>query len=164
MNVDFGANSFHVVEFATSFIQKYHKNPNFVDQFFVWFGQHEREENAKTANIVMSDCPTFLSYIYMLQMQKPEFCVESALSLSKMYKRVLFDLFSYTDLIFIPIVDYKDNNVRYQSKEEALEIERRIRQFLADHHIKHCVAAYDDDILSELFYINRQEVQRSRHL
>lgn len=156
LNTKYKANSFHVVEFATTFIQKYNRVPKFPDQFYVWYGQFAREHDAEKANIVISDCPTFLSYIYMVHLQQFDFSEESALYLSKIYKRVVFDLLSYTDIIFLKIKEYSDNNIRYQSAEEAAKIEDRIRRFLEDHRVPHVEATYDDadDILKGLFYIN----------
>ncbi len=156
LNTTFDANSFHVAEFATTFIQKYGKNPKFLDSFFVWHGQHEREHNAELANVVISDCPTFLSYIYLLYLPKEKFCDDTALMLSKIYKRVLFDIGSYSDIILLDIKDYVENSVRYQTKEEAMEIQERIRGFLDDHNILYSTHNYSqiDDILKNIFYIN----------
>ncbi len=156
VNTEYDGNSFHVTEFATSFIQKYNRNPQFLDQFFVWYGQREREKNAGNSDIVISDCPTFLSYIYMLKMKKFDFSSQSAFALSKIYKRVLFDLQRYTDIIFLQIQNYKENNIRYQTEEEAKDIERRIAQFLDDHGVPYKKATYFDyrRILNDLFYIN----------
>lgn len=156
INTEFGGNAFSVAEFATTFIQKYRRNPAFHDQFFIWYGQRERERDAETADIVISDCPTFLAYIYMLYLNREQFSETSALYFSKMYKRVLFDIQNYTDLIFLSIKNYEDNNVRYQTKDEALELERRIRQFLDDHHIPYVDTTYDQTqkLLADLFWIN----------
>ncbi len=160
LNTKYGANSFNVVEFATSFIQKYKKNPSFYDQFFLWYGQHAREDDAGTSNIVISDCPTFLSYIYMVLLNKLPFSKDTALYLSKIYKRVLFDLDSYTDMIFMQLVDYHENGVRFQTPDEAKEIQNRIFMFLGDHNIPHVKATYNDleKVLSDLFYINPSEM------
>ncbi len=156
MNTEYDGNSFHVTEFATSFIQKYNRNPQFLDQFFVWYGQREREKDANRSDIILSDCPTFLSYIYMLKMKKFDFSSQSAFALSKIYKRVLFDLQGYTDIIFLQIQNYKENNIRYQTEVEARDIERRIAQFLDDHVVPYMKATYFDHrrIFDELFHIN----------
>lgn len=156
LNTRFGANSFHVTEFATSFIQKYKRNPKFHDQFFVWYGQRQREMDAQTANIVISDCPTFLSYIYMVLLNQIPFSEDTAMYLAKVYKRVLFDLTSYTNIIFLNIKNYVENNVRYQTVSEAKEIEERISRFLKDHNIPHLSATYNDGekLIRDLFYIN----------
>lgn len=156
LNTQYAANSFHVMEFATTFIQKYRKTPDFWEQFFIWHGQHEREHNADLANIVISDCPTFLAYIYLLHLPKESFSEHTALVLAKIYKRVLFDIGWYSNIVFLNLKEYKENKVRYQDIEEALRIEERIRNFLNDHCIPY--ESYDytqqDQILKDLFYIN----------
>ena len=156
LNTKYQANSFHVAEFATTFIQKYKKNPNFWEEFFIWHGQHEREHAAGLANIVISDCPTFLTYVYLLHLPKEKFSSSTALVLAKMYKRVLFDIDWYSDLIFLKLKNYKENSIRYQSKEEAMVIENRVLGFLDDHNIKYSTYDYTegDQILRDLFYIN----------
>lgn len=156
LNTQHSANSFHVAEFATTFIQKYNKNPNFWEEFFIWHGQHEREHSADSSNIVISDCPTFLTYVYLLHLPKDEFSSDTALVLAKMYKRVLFDIEWYSDLIFLEMKEYKENAIRYQSKEEALIIQTRVRGFLDDHNIGYSTYDYTkkDEILRDLFYIN----------
>jgi nicotinamide riboside kinase len=156
VNTEFGGNAFHVAEFATTFIQKYHRTPTFQDQFFIWHGQHEREEDADSAGIVVSDCPSFLAYIYLMYLNREKFSPQVALYCAKMYKRALFDIESYSNLVFLSLQDYVDNNVRYQSKAEAAEIEGRIKQFLDDHHIPHIPSTcYDmDEIFNKLFWIN----------
>lgn len=157
LNTVVGANSFHVAEFATTYIQKYGRYPKFSDEFFIWHGQREREISADKANIIISDCPTFLAYVYMTHYNNTPFCFESALYLAKIYKRVLFDLLErYSDLIFLKIQNYAENNVRFQTSTEAILIEERIQRFLTDHQIQHTVATYKDldRILNDLFYIN----------
>lgn len=160
LNTEHNANAFHVAEFATTFIQKYNKNPNFWEEFFIWHGQHEREHSADSANIVISDCPTFLTYIYLLHLPKDAFSDDTALVLAKMYKRVLFDIDWYTDLIFLELKSYRENKVRYQSFEEAIQIQNRIRGFLDDHHIAYTTYDYTkkDEMLRDLFYINELEI------
>lgn len=157
LNTEFGANSFHVAEVATTFIQKYNRHPQITEQFFMWHGQRERELSAGRANIVISDCPTFLSYIYLLHLPKQPMDFSSSFVLSKIYKRVLSDIQNlYTDLIFLQILNYAENNVRYQSKDEALIIEDKIRSFLRDHNVTHTETTYINirQVLNQLFYLN----------
>ena len=156
LNTKMGANSFHVVEFATTFIQKYKKSPNFWEEFFIWHGQHEREHSADLANIVISDCPTFLMYVYLLHLPKDSFSPDTALVLAKMYKCVLFDIDWYSDLIFLELKEYTENAIRYQSFEEAIQIQDRVRGFLDDHNISYSTYDYtkESKMLEDLFYIN----------
>lgn len=156
INTELQGNSFHVTEYATSFIQKYQRLPQFMDQFFIWYGQRQREIDASKADIVISDCPTFLPYIYTVLLNQSKYSPELALYFSKLYKRALFDVQSYTDLYFLQVQEYKENNVRYHSMEQALAIEARIRAFLEDHRISHKIVTYADaaNILNTVFYLN----------
>jgi len=156
LNTNFRANAFHVAEFATTFIQKYNRTPGFWEEFFIWHGQHDREHRATTADIILSDCPTFLTYIYLLHLPKEKFSSVTALVLAKIYKRALFDIDWYSDIVFLELQEYKQNNVRYQTEEEAKIIENRIKMFLDDHHISYGTYSYSqsDKILADLFFVN----------
>ena len=157
LNTQLSSNSFHVTEYATSFIQKYNRNPTIGDQFFVWFGQREREANAASrADIVVSDCPTFLSYIYAKHMNAGVFDERLALFMSKMYKRVLFDLSAYSDIVFLRQVDYHNNGIRFQTESEAQKISDAIFTFLREHRVAFMYTDYRESgsLLRNLFYIN----------
>lgn len=135
LNCKYGANSFNVTEYATSFIQKYNRNPELEDQFFIWHGQHSRENDANRADIVISDCPTFLSYIYALENNKNPLNDKSMFYLSKLYKRVIYDLKAYTDVFLMQPRKYVDNGIRFQDQKTQLKIHEKIKMFLDDHKI-----------------------------
>jgi len=158
INTEFNGNAFHVTEYATSFIQKYERHPKFNDQMLLWYGQWRREHNARNADIVISDCPTFLTYIYAQILYDGDFCEQKALQLAKMYKQSLFDVGSYSDIWLMEISDYKDNRIRYHTKEEAIEIQERIRVFLDDHNILYRMASYQDGhrALEEILFLNTE--------
>lgn len=155
INTILDGNAFHVVEYATTFIQKYSRTPTFFDQLILWIGQKEREANTR-ANIVISDCPTFLNYIYALLADKPTASSQTVLYLSKLYKKALFDILSYDNIILLNIVKYSENNIRYQTYKEALAIEDNIRNFLVSHNIPYSSRTYFeiDKIICDLFYMN----------
>jgi len=156
INTRFGGNAFHVAEYATTFIQKYNRHPEFNDQILVWYGQWKRELNAKRANLVISDCPTFLSYIYAKILHDGPFNEQDALMLAKIYKQSLFDVNSYSDIILMQMRGYTENNIRYQSEAEACAIHERIQIFLDDHNIPYQSHSYleNEDMLNELLYLN----------
>jgi nicotinamide riboside kinase len=158
LNTHFHANSFHVLEYATSFIQKYDRHPNAMDQFMLWYSQRAREENAATkANIVISDSPTFLSYIYMMYYQRKPMDNQFKIYLAKLYKRILEDIDRYNKIIYLRPKNLTENNVRFQNQEEIHEIARRIHSFLECHNIPHIVTECGNasKILRELFCINQ---------
>lgn len=156
LNTQFNANTFAVTEYATSFIQKYGRNPEFDDQFFIWYGQWKREQNASKHDIVISDCPTFLAYIYAILLNKDKFNEKTAMRLSKIHKQSLLDATSYDNIIFMNLKEYVENGVRYHDQNSALEIEKLINIFLNGHNIPHIRATYDDEnmILKDVLYLN----------
>lgn len=156
INTKLQGNSFHVTEYATTFLQKYNRLPSVQDQLFIWYGQKERENAAsRKHDITISDCPTFLAYIYT-QIINKQFTDKEVFYFSKLYKRVLEDIQNYTDLVFMNLINYKENNVRYQNKDQALNIENKIKNFLDDHSIKYISTDYNqkDSLINKLFYLN----------
>ena len=107
----------------------------------------------------MSDCPTFLTYIYALVAAKPASDDRTGLHLAKLYKRVLQDLRGYTDMIFLAVQDYQDNNIRFQTPREARAISDRVEGFLRDHNVPYREASFQDGrtLLGELFFLNAVE-------
>jgi len=163
LNTRLKANSFHVLEYATSFIQKYDRHPDAMDQFMLWYSQRAREENAASkANIVISDCPTFLSYIYMMFHNRGKMDARFRIHLAKLYKRVLEDIEGYSQVIYLRPRPIMDNGIRFQDQTEAHEIAERIHAFLRWHGIPHIVAEQGDaqKMLGGLFYMNQTGKER----
>jgi nicotinamide riboside kinase len=156
LNTKYEANSFHVTEYATTFLQKYNRLPTVSDQLFIFDGQLNRELNASKANIVISDCPVFLSYVYLTHINKDELNNNNAFMLSKLYKKSLFASLGYTDIIFLELIEYRDNGIRYNSSKEALEIQNKIKNFLDYNNINYMSSTYRDfnKIVDSLLNIN----------
>lgn len=163
MNTRFCANSFHVLEYATSFIQKYNRHPDSTDQFMLWYSQRAREVDAASkANIIISDSPTFLSYIYTLFHHRNQMDDQFRIHLTKIYKRVLEDLKNYSRIIYLQPKNLIYNNVRFQNSGEMHEIANRIYSFLRWHNIPHIIAEQGDAhrILDNLLYMNETGKER----
>ncbi len=146
----------YVREYATSFIQKYNRNPELEDQFFIWHGQHSRENDANRADIVISDCPTFLSYIYALENNKNPLNDKSMFYLSKLYKRVIYDLKAYTDVFLMQPREYVENGIRFQDRNAQLRIHNKIKTFLDDHKIPYQELNSDfvEYVPNKILYLN----------
>lgn len=158
LNVNLQANSFHTLEYTTSFVQKYDQHPNAMDQFMIWYSQRAREENAASkANIVISDSPTFLSYIYMLFHNKVQMDTQFRIHLAKLYKRVLEDIDTYNCIIYLRPKNLVNNNIRFHTIGEIHDITQRIYSFLQWHNIPHLIAEQGDarKIVESIFYINK---------
>lgn len=163
LNTSLLANSFHVLEYTTSFIQKYDRRPDSTDQFMIWYSQRAREENAASkANIVISDCPTFLSYIYMMFHNRNQMNAQFRIHLAKLYKRVLEDISGYSRIIYLRPKNPTENGIRFHSEGEIYDIARRIHSFLQWHNVPHIVAEQGDAhrILGSLFYMNETGKER----
>lgn len=157
LNIDFGINSLNTTEYATSFIQKYKRNPTFNDQFMIWHSQSKRENDAqKTSDLVISDCPTFLSYIYGCLLSENIKIENKNILLSKLYKRCLEDLYDYEQIFFLNLVNYEENNIRYNGKQESEKIQHFIIKFLEQHGIQFGNYTYNDksDVLKDILYLN----------
>lgn len=163
LNTRLCANSFHVFEYATSFIQKYDRHPDVMDQFMSWYSQFAREENAASkANIVISDCPTFLYYIYMLFHNRGQMDAQFRIHLTKLYKRVLENIEGYSRIVYLRPQHLMENGIRFHSIEEIHDIAERIYTFLQWHSIPHIVAERGDTrrIFGSLFYMNETGKER----
>lgn len=157
LNIKLKANSCYVPEYTTSFIQKYNRHPIAMDQFMLWYSQRAREDNATSrANIVISDCPTFLSYVYMIFHNKNKMDTRFRIQLTKLYKRVLEDVESYGHIIYLRPKNLTENNIRFHSQAEIYEIANRIYAFLKWHNIPHTIAEREDarKILKRIFFMN----------
>lgn len=155
INTQWSGNAFHVVEYATTFIQKYRRRPHFAEQLLIWLGQHNREQSADLANVVISDCPTFLAYVYAI-LHNDMTWPDSTAIMEKLYEISLKDAASYSNLYFLQMISYASNGVRYQSSDEAKIVQDKISAFLNDHKIPHMVCSYKDSdrILKDMFFIN----------
>jgi len=158
INTEFGGRSFCPIEYATSYIQKYDKIPNINDQYMIWECQNSRENDALAkCDMVISDSPTFLSYIYGLITSKDMDINDKNILLSKLYKRSLEGLCEYEQIFFLHLLDYKENGIRYNKAGEAKYINDMIYNFLRQHGMyQSTYMTYEDReyILSDILYLN----------
>jgi len=157
LNTRLSANAFHVTEYATTFIQKYGVNPGTMDQFLIWHCQKAREQDASSkAGIVVSDCPTFLTYIYMLANSPDKMDKQFRVHLVKLYKRVIEDLDSYSKIVYLRPQPLVENNIRFHTNDQIRDLANRIHCFLKWHNVPHMVADREDadKILQNLFFLN----------
>lgn len=161
INIELNGNSATSLEYATTFIQKYNQIPTINDQFMIWYQQKKREDDTQNkCDILISDSPSFLSYIYSVyNSMGKNLDKNKIIYLSKIYKRVLEHTGSYSDIIFLETLNYKEDNIRYQNTEQAKEISNMIESFLHIHGIKYIKSNYNniDTIFKEIFYLNSLE-------
>ncbi len=158
INTTLDGNAFYVSEYCTSFIQELNDTPVFADTFLIFNEQRKREAFAwRKSNIVISDSPTFLAYIYLgthLDISEWE---RNKIHMEKLYGYVLDDIQSYSQIIHLKPLKYKENNIRYHGNKKIEHIDSQINNFLTFHKIDHLQCTYEDIdmIMQHLFYTNR---------
>jgi len=160
LNNQYGANSSDVVEYATSFIQKMKRYPNFQDQSWICMKQFEREDTiSRTANIVLSDCPVFISYIYAQRSMRGNTSTSfTDYALQALYKRSIHSLDLYDKFYLLDTINYRENGVRYHNFEESKQVFSEIKQFLENsgrcNKLNICDYTKVDEILKDILYLN----------
>jgi len=157
LSTKFGANSFYVPEYATSFIQKYGITPEALDQFVVWYSQMSAEQHASAyADMVVSDCPTFLAYIYAIRHNHLPLSKQLKIHLTKLYERVIDDISQYSRIVYLPPQKFVSNNIRFHNNDEISAIDKQIVAFLDLHQINYITADRNrvQDIVSSIMHIN----------
>lgn len=156
LNTQFGGTSIYIPEYATDFIKENGLDISYSDQLIMYYNQRKREiEALNTLNICISDCPTFLSYIYLLFIPSKY----KKNTLKQLYTNVLNDVKNYTDIAMILShgEDVPNNNIRETYKPKQLQVEETMLRFL-DNNSVDCSYVRRDMInryIYDLFFINR---------
>lgn len=145
LNNEYNANTSDVVEYATSFIQKMNRNPGFDDQSWIYIKQSEREEAVgRTANIVLSDCPVFLGWIYAsLAMQGMKGTEFTDFARESLFKRCIKSLNKYQFTYLLETIEYKENGIRFHNLDMSKDIFNRIKAFLIENGRSHKFKIYN---------------------
>jgi len=163
LNNNYKANTSDVVEYATSFIQKLDRSPAFEDQSWIYIKQSEREDAIeKTANIVLSDCPVFISWIYAtLAMEGKKATGFTDFARESLFKRCVKSLDKYQFIYLLETIDYRENGVRFHNLEASKNIFNKIETFLIENGRSHkymkCDYSHIDNIIASILYLNNYD-------
>lgn len=117
-------------EFAREYIVNYGVPTNIFEQFLLYEGQKKREEYLKHSDIIFCDNATILCYVYGIltcNFNNPK----EKYALLKLYEWAMRDLNEY-EIFYIPReIKLVDDGVRYQNLEFALEVDKKIVDFLS---------------------------------
>ncbi|MCG9969270.1 ATP-binding protein [Pelotomaculum terephthalicicum JT] len=117
-------------EFTREYIVNYGVPTNIFEQFLLYEGQKKREEHLKHSDIIFCDNATILCYVYGIltcnfNNRKEKY------ALLKLYEWAMRDLNEY-EIFYIPReIRLVDDGVRYQNLEFALEVDKKIIDFLS---------------------------------
>jgi len=117
-------------EFAREYIVNYGVPTNIFEQFLLYEGQKKREEYLRSSDIIFCDNATILCYVYGIltcNFDNPK----EKYALLKLYEWAMRDLNEY-EIFYIPReIKLIDDGVRYQNLEFALEVDKKIVDFLS---------------------------------
>lgn len=123
-----------VREYARHYIEKYGQPRTAFEQWHIYDGQTKWEQQAVDVyQVVLSDSPRFLPYLYSLQYLDHRESREVA-CVTRLYELAILALNDY-DRIYVlaPNLDVEQDGVRSQKAEDAIAIDAMIRQFLWVH-------------------------------
>ena len=123
-----------VREYARHFIERYGQITTILEQWHVYDGQTKWEaQAASNYDLVISDSPRFLPYIYSLNFfdHRDPKCVAAAL---RLYELGVSSLRDYARLYLLqPPSSVEQDGVRCQDEHDAMRLYESMRQFLSSH-------------------------------
>ncbi len=135
-----GAPTATAMEFVTEDIKR-HGPPDLDNQVFeqvrYYMNQCWEEERAMTsADVVLTDSPTFFSYIYALFAKKNARSERHTLALKDLETCFKRDTHRYDKIYLLRReFPYEENGVRFHSLEQAMAVDRLIEQLLTEHGV-----------------------------
>lgn len=126
-----------VKEYARHYIERYGPPTEVSEQMWILDGQKKWEDQAaKTYEVVISDSPLFLSYIYgrMLADVKDR---KGRGFLVRLYELAIEGAQSYDVVYILPPRAVRSDGVRTQSDEDSKNIYDLIKSFCDDHRIEY---------------------------
>ncbi len=137
----------YVHEFARDYITKYRVRPNTIaEQLYVLDVQEtrEREMCSDSTQIMYTDSPILLSYIYAITFAKDE---RDRDMLAELYRKTLHLLENRYDLIFFlrPFRETLADDVRAEDWDRLSQLDIQIRAFLDLHGMEYTELTQDMD-------------------
>lgn len=139
-----------VKEYARHYIERYGVPEHVFEQMFILDGQGKWEEQlARTYDIVLSDSPIFLSYMYGRMLADTQDNKQRGY-LVRLYELALESTTTYDAIYILPPRVVREDGVRTQDSEDARKIHRMIEAFLVNHNIPYTpvpAGTYDQQAL-----------------
>ncbi|MFZ5651938.1 MAG: AAA family ATPase [Bacillota bacterium] len=132
------------LEFARTYIIRYGPPTSIFEQFLLYEGQKQLEEELSHCDIIFGDNATILNYVYGLLLcdfGNPK----EVYALMKLYEWAMKDVAGY-EIFYIPreFAFYTDG-VIYQNEETAIQVDNKIRNFLDIMNVPYTVVSGDMD-------------------
>ncbi|MFZ5590700.1 MAG: AAA family ATPase [Bacillota bacterium] len=130
------------LEFARSYIVRYGVPSSIFEQFLLYEGQKQREEELSHCDIIFCDNATILNYVYGLiscNFKDPK----EVYALMKLYEWAMKDLPGY-EIFYVPReFALEKDGVRYQDEDFAVLLDQKIKNFLDIMNVPYVVVRGD---------------------
>lgn len=132
LDVDYsmvGYSSSVCLEFARTYIIRYGPPTSIFEQFLLYEGQKQVENELSHCDIIFCDNATVMSYVYGLMLCNYENPKE-VYALMKLYEWAMKDISDY-EIFYIPReFAFHSDGVIYQNEDTAIQVDHKIRDFL----------------------------------
>ena len=134
-----GKNSIFISEVATDYIAEYGIPNTPVDQLVIFYKQLNRERMyIGSKDYIMCDSSGILNYFYFRGLFGGELSNKDIATINHLQKEILKTLNQWDHIFYVPpMLDNTEDGIRYQSKEQILSLDRKIKSYLELENINH---------------------------
>ena len=134
-----GKNSIFIPEVATDFIAEYGVPNEPIDQLVIFYKQLNKEGMfISSKDYIICDSSGMLNYFYFRRLFKMPLRDKDIAIINHMQKEILKSLNQWSFIFYLPVMlDNTNDGIRYQDKEEIMQIDRMIKSWLELENIPH---------------------------
>lgn len=132
-------NSIFIPEVATDFIAEYGVPNEPIDQLVIFYKQLNKEKMfVDSKDYIICDSSGMLNYFYFRRLFKTPLRNKDIAIINHMQKEILKSINQWSYIFYLPVMlDNTDDGIRYQNKEEILQIDKMIKSWLDLENIPH---------------------------
>jgi len=132
-----GKNSIFISEAATDFIAEYGVPTTPIDQMTIFYKQTNKENMfIGSKEYIICDSSGLLNYFYFRRLFKSPLSNKDIAVINHLQKEILKNINKWDYLFYTPaILDNIDDGIRFQDKEEIIQLDRCIKSYLDTENI-----------------------------
>lgn len=134
-----GKNSIYIPEAATDYIAEYGIPDEPIDQLTIFYKQSNRENMfIGSKDYIICDSSGLLNYFYFRRLFNNPLRNKDIASINHLQKEILKSLSQWDYIFYVPVrLEGVEDNIRYQNKEEIIQIDKWIKSYLEIENIPH---------------------------
>lgn len=134
-----GKNSIYIPEAATDYIAEYGIPNEPIDQLTIFYKQSNRENMfIGSKDYIICDSSGLLNYFYFRRLFNNPLRNKDIAAINHLQKEILKSLSQWDYIFYVPVrLEGVEDNIRYQNKEEIIQIDKWIKSYLEIENIPH---------------------------